>query len=190
MSNVNFSNHFLIAMPSRDDSVFTGTVVYVCEHNERGALGVVINKVTNMMMDDFFGRVEIKLDTPALALSFSHQAVMFGGPVQGDRGFVLHVPGGDFSSTLKVTDDVSYTTSKDVLQSIASGLGPEKFLVSVGYVGWEKNQLETEIAENRWLVVEATPMVLFELPVEQRYSAAIKLLGIDPMMLSYDIGHA
>ena len=184
--DLNLSNHFLIAMPSMLDPIFGGTVVYLCEHNERGALGMVINKPTDITMSDLFSRLDLQ---PEIA-PFAEKPVMFGGPVQDDRGFVLHSPLGEFSSMLKVTDDIAFTTSRDVLEAVASGQGPQRLLVSIGYSGWGAGQLEEEISRNGWLTVAADPAVIFDLPVNERYTAALKLLGVNPAMLSSGVGHA
>jgi len=188
-SGLNLANHFLIAMPSIQDPVFGGTVVYVCEHNDKGVLGVVINKPTDMTMETLFDRVDLKL-AEGLRATVVDEPIMFGGPVQDDRGFVLHSPGGRYSSSLSVTDDVAFTTSIDVLEAVASGGGPARMLVSIGYAGWSPGQLEEEILRNGWLTVGADARVLFDLPIEERYNAAIKLLGIDPLMLASEAGHA
>lgn len=188
-SGLNLANHFLIAMPAIQDPVFGGTVVYVCEHNDKGVLGVVINKPTDMTMETLFDRVDLKL-AEGLRAAVVDEPIMFGGPVQDDRGFVLHSPGGHYSSSLSVTDDVAFTTSIDVLEAVASGGGPARMLVSIGYAGWSPGQLEEEISRNGWLTVGADARVLFELPIEERYNAAIKLLGIDPLMLATEAGHA
>ena len=188
-STLNLANHFLIAMPSMQDPIFGGAVVYVCEHNEKGVLGVVLNKPTDMTMDVLFERIDLKVDD-SVQDQVSSEPIMFGGPVQDDRGFVLHTPGGRFSSSLAVTDDVAFTTSIDVLEAVASGDGPQRLLVSIGYAGWSPGQLEDEISRNGWLTVGASAAVMFDLPIEQRYTAAIKLLGIDPMMLAAEAGHA
>ena len=188
-STLNLANHFLIAMPAMQDPVFGGTVVYVCEHNENGVLGVVINKPTDMTMEVLFDRIDLKLaagsDTPII-----NEPIMFGGPVQDDRGFVLHTPGAHYSSSLMVTDEIAFTTSIDVLEAVAKGDGPERMLVSIGYSGWSPGQLEDEIGRNGWLTVGASADILFDFPIEQRYVAAIKLLGIDPLMLASEAGHA
>ena len=185
---LSLADHFLIAMPSMLDPVFGGTVVYLCEHNANGALGVIINKPTDMTVETLLNRIELKLEiAPTLVDS---KPVMFGGPVQSDRGFVLHAPIGDFSSTLPVTDQIALTTSKDVLEAVATGRGPERLLVSLGCAGWGAGQLEEEITRNGWLTVRADPGILFDLPLEQRFVAALKLLGIDPLMLSGEAGHA
>jgi putative transcriptional regulator len=188
-SGMNLANHFLIAMPSMQDPIFGGTVVYICEHNDKGVLGVVINKPTDMTMEVLFERIDLKL-ADGLRSSVVNEPIMFGGPVQDDRGFVLHTPGGRYSSSLMVTDDVAFTTSIDVLEAVANGEGPQRMLVSIGYAGWSPGQLEEEISRNGWLTVDADARVLFDLPIEERYVAAIRLLGIDPLMLASEAGHA
>ena len=185
----NLANHFLIAMPSMQDPIFGGTVVYICEHNDNGVLGVVINKPTDMTMEILFERIDLKL-SEGLRTTVVNEPIMFGGPVQDDRGFVLHTPGAPYSSSLTVTDEVAFTTSIDVLEAVAAGDGPQRLLVSIGYSGWSPGQLEEEICRNGWLTVGADAHVLFDLPIEERYNAAIKLLGIDPMMLASEAGHA
>ena len=185
----NLADHFLIVMPSMQDPIFGGTVVYVCEHNDNGVLGVVINKPTDMTLQVLFERIDLQLSA-ALELPVVNEPIMFGGPVQDDRGFVLHTPGTPYSSSLKVTDDVAFTTSIDVLEAVAGGTGPQRMLVSIGYAGWSPGQLEDEIGRNGWLTVAADPAILFDLPAEQRYVAAMKLLGIDPLMLAFEAGHA
>jgi len=170
------------------DPVFGGTVVYVCEHNENGVLGVVINKPTDMTMHTLFERIDLKVDHGLEG--HDDEPIMFGGPVQDDRGFVLHTPGHRYSSSLTVTKDVAFTTSIDVLEAVAAGEGPPRMLVSIGYSGWSPGQLEEEISRNGWLTVGADPDILFDLPIEDRYTAAMRLLGIDPLMLTSEAGHA
>lgn len=191
---LDLTNHFLIAMPSMLDPIFGGTVVYLCEHNHNGALGVVINKPTDMTMDVLFDRINLKLeikpDTPDAMPELYRRPVMFGGPVQVERGFVLHSTSEKYSSTLQVTDEVALTTSKDVLEAVAHGNGPDRVLVTLGCSGWSPGQLEGEIGRNGWLTVKADPFIIFELPVEERFTAALALLGIDPVMLSGDAGRA
>jgi len=187
-SELNLANHFLIAMPSMLDPVFGGTVIYLCEHNAKGALGVIINKPTDMTLDVLFDRIDLKLEIAPTQMS--KKPVMFGGPVQVERGFVLHTPLRQFSSMMKVTDDVTLTTSKDVLEAVAAGKGPEQVLVTLGCAGWSAGQLEDEISRNGWLTVRAEPSILFDMPIADRFVAAIKLLGIDPMMLASEAGHA
>lgn len=184
------ADHFLIAMPSMLDPVFGGTVVYLCEHNAEGALGVIVNKATDMTMDVLFERIDLDLEIAANQLPIAKKQVMFGGPVQVDRGFVLHSPHGNFSSMMRVSDEVGLTTSKDVLEAVATGEGPSRLLVTLGCAGWSAGQLEQEISRNGWLTVRADPSIVFDLPIEERFAAAISLLGIDPMMLTGEAGHA
>jgi len=190
LSDLNLVNHFLIAMPSMQDPMFGGTVIYICEHNDRGALGMIINKPTDMNIETLLDRINIKLDLTPQLCQDTKKLVMFGGPVQDDRGFVLHAPVENFSSTLVINEQIAFTTSRDVLEAVAQGRGPKNILVSVGYSGWGAGQLEEEIIKNGWLTVPADPVILFELPIEQRLAAATKLLGFDPMMLSGEAGHA
>jgi putative transcriptional regulator len=187
---LNLANHFLIAMPSMLDPIFGGAVVYLCEHDANGALGVIINKPTDMSMEVLFERIDLTLEIQPGQTAMSKTPVMFGGPVQVERGFVLHAPHGEFSSMMRISDEVALTTSKDILDAVASGSGPEKIMVSLGCAGWSAGQLEQEIVKNGWLTVSADPSVIFDLPVAERFVAAVKLLGIDPMMLTGEAGHA
>lgn len=187
---LNLADHFLIAMPSMLDPVFGGTVVYLCEHNADGALGVIINKATDMTMDVLLERIELTTEYSANRLEIDNKPIMFGGPVQVERGFVLHSPHGPYSSMMKVNDDVALTTSKDVLEAVAVGDGPRRLLVSLGCSGWSAGQLEEEITRNGWLTVRADPTIIFDTPIEERFAAAVKLLGFDPMMLAGQAGHA
>jgi putative transcriptional regulator len=189
-SELNLADHFLIAMPSMLDPIFGGTVVYLCEHNASGALGVIINKATDMTMEVLFERIGLELEIAPSAGDVGQKPVMFGGPVQVERGFVLHAPHGNFSSMMTVTDDIALTTSKDVLESVASGDGPRRVLVTLGCAGWSAGQLEQEIGRNGWLTVRADHSIIFDLPIEERFVAAMKLLGIDPTMLAGEAGHA
>jgi putative transcriptional regulator len=184
------ADHFLIAMPSMLDPVFGGTVVYVCEHNADGALGMIINRPTDMTMDVLFERLELSLEIGPHGEPRSGKPVMFGGPVQVERGFVLHAPNDDYSSSLVVSDEVALTTSRDVLEAVAAGRGPQHLIVTLGCAGWSAGQLEDEILRNGWLTVKADPTVLFDTPVEERFTAAMHLLGIDPTDLSGEVGHA
>ncbi len=188
MQNVNLTNHFLIAMPNMVDPHFAKSLTFICEHNEQGALGVVVNRPTDMTLDTLFEQVEIPLGTPELG----ELPVYFGGPVQVDRGFVLHRPVGEWQSTLSVKGAVGLTTSRDILQALGSGAGPGRgnVLVSLGYAGWAPGQLEVELGQNAWLTVQAVPTVIFDLPPEQRFGAAMSLLGVDPTCLSEEAGHA
>ena len=172
------------------DPVFGGAVVYLCEHNASGALGVIINKPTDMTMQVLLERIDLELEIVPHRKSIDRKLVMFGGPVQIERGFVLHMPLGAFSSMMPITDQIALTTSKDVLEAVASGGGPERILVSLGCSGWSAGQLEEEIARNGWLTVPADPNIIFDMPIAERFAAAMGLLGIDPMMLTGEAGHA
>jgi putative transcriptional regulator len=187
---INLTNQFLIAMPGMADDTFAGAVVYLCEHTENGALGLVINKPIDIKLKNLFEKVDLLLGESALA----EQPVFYGGPVQTERGFVLHERLGDgespFSSTLAIPGGLDMTTSKDVLEALAQGVGPKRLLVTLGYSGWGAGQLEDELGRNGWLTVEAHPDVIFDTPIGQRYTRALGLLGIDPRMLSQEAGHA
>jgi len=184
---MDLKHHFLIAMPNMVDPNFSGSVVYVCEHNDKTAVGLVINRPTELTLARLFDKIDLKLEIAPRR----DDLVFFGGPVQTERGFVLHQPSGSYGSTLRVTDDIALTTSKDVLEAIAVGDGPNKVLVTLGYAGWGAGQLEEEIAHNAWLTVAADPLVIFETPAEGRMAAALKLLGIfDGTQLSGQAGHA
>jgi len=187
---LNLTDHFLIAMPSMLDPIFGGTVVYICEHNDSGALGMIINRPTDMTMDVLFDRLDLSLEINPHGSASARGPVMFGGPVQVERGFVLHAPAADYNSSLNVSSDVSLTTSRDVLEAAARGEGPSRLLVTLGCAGWSAGQLEDEILRNGWLTVRADPAILFDTPVEARFAAAMSLLGIDPTMLSGEAGHA
>ena len=182
----NFTDHFLIAMPSLGESVFGKTVTYVCEHNDQGALGIVVNRPLDIKLETLFSQVDIKLEIESMKAS----PVYFGGPVQTDRGFVLHRPLGGWSSTLKVTEEIGLTTSKDILQAVGLGEGPDDIIMTLGYAGWSAGQLESEIAQNAWLTVAADPQVMFNLPVEQRLEAAMGLIGANFANLMDVAGHA
>ena len=180
------SNQFLIAMPGLEDPNFFHTVTYICEHNDEGALGLVINRPLDMRLGEVFEHMKIEPSDPRAA----EVRVYLGGPVQQDRGFVLHEPLGEWEATLKVTDRIGITSSADILAAIAEGRGPERKLVALGYAGWGAGQLEREMSENAWLSGPADPQVLFELPDEARWKAAAAALGVDLDLLSGDAGHA
>ncbi|MGJ7496803.1 YqgE/AlgH family protein [Variovorax sp. RT4R15] len=192
---MNLTHHFLIAMPGLQDETFARSVVYLCEHSERGALGLVINKPSDINLKVLFEKVELHLSRP----EFGEAPVFQGGPVQTERGFVLHEPvvanAPDskelvYASTMTIPGGLEMTTSKDVLEALATGAGPRKVLVSLGYSAWEQGQLESELAENSWLTVGADPAVIFDTPVEQRYDRALMLLGLEAWKLSPHAGHA
>ena len=188
---INLTNHFLIAMPGLSDELFGRSVVFMCEHSERGALGLVINKPSDILLPRLFEKVDLPMGRDDLL----NLPVFQGGPVQTERGFVLHeaVSGeGEsvYASTLSIPGGLEMTTSKDVLEAMASGAGPRRVFVSLGYASWGQGQLESEITENSWLTVEADPAVIFDAPVAERYERAMALLGLQPWMLSPDAGHA
>jgi len=186
MSSINLTHHFLIAMPNMVDPYFARTLTYVCEHNDQGALGIVVNRPIDMTMQALFERLSLTLRHSELA----DAPVFFGGPVQTDRGFVLHAPAGNWQSTLRVREAIGLTTSKDVLEAVGRGEGPAKLLVTLGYAGWSAGQLEHELSQNAWLTVEAQDAIIFDTPVEERLPAAMELLGIDFARLQDEAGHA
>jgi len=186
VSSVNLTHHFLIAMPSMADPYFSKTLTYICEHNDQGALGLVVNRPIDMTLRALFERLSLQMrdgrsgDAP----------IYFGGPVQTDRGFVLHEPAGDWQSTLRVRDLIGLTTSKDILEAVGRGEGPERMLVTLGYAGWSPGQLEHELSQNAWLTVEARDGIIFDTPAEERLPAAMELLGLDYARLQDSAGHA
>jgi putative transcriptional regulator len=204
------SHHFLIAMPGLEDPTFAKSVVYLCEHSERGAMGLIINKPGDLSLKHLFDKVELPLHREDLLQS----NVLHGGPVQTERGFVLHEPMLEsdlensekpdtalkpeadskstsiYASTLSVPGGLAMTTSKDVLEAMSNGSGPKRVLVTLGYASWGEGQLESEIGENSWLTVEADPAVIFDTPIEKRYEKALALLGLQPWMLLNQAGHA
>ena len=186
MQSVNLTHHFLIAMPNMADPHFSKTPTYVCEHNEQGALGLVINRPLDMTLGKLLDQVNI----PVASADCHSVAVHFGGPVQTDRGFVLHGPVGNWQSTLSISADIGLTTSKDILEAVARGEGPRQMLVTLGYSGWAPGQLEHELAQNAWLTVEASEEVIFKLPAAQRLPRAMQLLGVNYATLSEQSGRA
>ena len=186
MPQLDFSQHFLIAMPAMTDPFFAKSLTYICEHNDQGALGIVVNRPIDLTLGELFEQIKLPLGHSELGMLPVH----FGGPVQTDRGFVLHDPVGQWQSTLAVNDRIGLTTSKDILEAVGEGHGPNNMLVTLGYAGWSQGQLEEELAQNAWLTVEATEEILFGLPAEERLAAAMALLGIDYASLSENAGHA
>ena len=217
-ASINLTHHFLIAMPGLEDAAFAKSVVYVCEHSERGALGLVINKPGELSMKSLFDKVDLPLHRQDLVNS----PVLQGGPVHTERGFVLHdamwvdasaepidasasadaatlddtahSAASDkqsvYASTMAIPGGLEMTTSKDVLEALSMGAGPKRVLISLGYSAWGEGQLESELAENSWLTVGADLAVIFDTPVEQRYERAMKLLGLESWMLSSEVGHS
>jgi putative transcriptional regulator len=184
---INLTNHFLIAMPGLVDDLFAKSVVYVCEHSARGALGLVINKPADIKMAGLFDKVDLPLQRADLTDS----PVFHGGPVQVERGFVLHEPNPlPYASTMDIPGGLAMTTSKDVLEALSGGAGPHKVLVTLGYSSWGEGQLESELGANSWLTVDADRRLIFDTPVEQRYDGALALLGLQSWMISTQVGHA
>jgi putative transcriptional regulator len=196
---INLTHHFLIAMPGLQDSGFTKSVVYLCEHSKRGALGLIINKPSELNLQHLFDKV----DLPMQRQDLTNTPVFQGGPLQTERGFVLHETmhgtpsAGDtpseesvYASTMMIPGGLEMTTSRDVLEAISTGAGPSRVLVSLGYSSWSEGQLETELADNSWLTVAADPTVIFDTPIEKRYDQALKLLGIEAWTLSPVAGRA
>ena len=185
-------NHFLIAMPHLEDSNFSGTVTYICEHNEDGALGIVINKpLEQLEVAELFAQLE--LPNPNSGLSEYEEVVSHiyeGGPVHHERGFIVHTGSANWDSSLQVSDELSLTTSVDILDAIANRRGPQQFLIALGCAGWEGGQLEKELQENTWLTCPANNAVLFDSPDEGKLQAAAGLLGIDINLLSSQARHA
>jgi len=195
-ASIDLKHHFLIAMPGLEDETFARSVIYMCEHSERGAMGLIINKPADISMRLLFDKVDLPLRREDLA----HHLVSHGGPVQTDRGFVLHDPvcmdkpedndGAIYASTLKVPGGLEMTTSRDVLEALSSGAGPRRVLITLGYASWGEGQLESELGENAWLTVPASADVIFDVPMAERYDRALDLLGLKSWMLSPDAGHA
>ena len=192
LSASHLANQFLVAMPGMVDPNFAGSVIYLFEHTERGAMGLVVNRPTELDLATLFDKIELKLEIAPLL----EQPVYFGGPVQVERGFVLHepIPSPSYSSSLIIPGGLTMTTSKDVLEALAIGNGPRKFLMTLGYAGWSAGQLEEEITLNGWMNVPLSRQqminIIFDTPSSQRYEKAMSHLGFDPSHLSGEAGHA
>jgi len=195
-ASIDLKHHFLIAMPGLEDETFARSVIYMCEHSSRGAMGLIINNPADISMRLLFDKV----DLPLLREDLVQNPVSQGGPVQTERGFVLHDPvmtdksdklgGSVYASTLTVPGGLEMTTSRDVLEALSSGAGPRRVLVTLGYSSWGEGQLESELGENTWLTVPASADVIFDVPMAERYDRALDLLGLKSWMLSPEAGHA
>lgn len=183
--SANLTNHFLIAMPGMADPFFAKTVTYLCQHSNEGALGIIVNRPSDLTLGDIMQQMNIGVSEPGMG----GLPVYFGGPVQPERGFVLHEAPGRWDSTLQVSDSIALTTSRDILEAIARGEGPKKVLVALGYAGWSKGQLEREIVDNAWLNAPADKSIIFEQPSAQRWKAAAELMGVDISLLTTQAGH-
>lgn len=180
------TNQLLIAMPGMQDPNFSTTVTLICEHNDEGALGIVINRPLELKLSGLFEQLDVDDPDPVAADS----PVMMGGPVGPERGFVLHNPASEFENTLAVSDDIHLTFSRDVIDEMAAGTGPNKSLVALGYAGWHPGQLEDEMLANSWLSVPASTDIVFDLPFDDRWASAARKIGIDISQISPDAGHA
>lgn len=181
-------NHFLIAMPSLDDTFFERSVIYICEHDKKGAMGIMINRPIGIEVNELLLQMQLK-DEPELITSLGAK-VLIGGPVTPERGFVLHTPQSTWNNSQSLTDELMLTTSRDVLSALGSDTAPEQFIVALGYAGWSRDQLEQELAENTWLSIPATPELLFSIEYEDRWQLATESLGFDIWQLSNQTGHA
>jgi putative transcriptional regulator len=179
-------DHFLIAMPSIGDGIFAHSITYICEHNDQGAMGIVINHPLDLSLDEIFEHLEIdNIQSP------HNDQILAGGPVHMDRGFVLHRnTEAAWDSTIRVSDQIALTTSQDILTAIAHDEGPRDSLVALGYAGWSEGQLESELADNAWLTAPADSDIIFNTPIEQRAKAAAAKMGIDLALISPEAGHA
>jgi len=179
------TNHFLIAMPTLGDPNFFHTVTYICLHNEEGAMGIVINRPMDIELSELFEHMEIKSENP-----YANRLPVFeGGPMQPQRGFVIHQPAGEWNAMITVNNELCITTSRDIIEAIASGRGPQKALIALGYAGWGAGQLDQEMADNAWLTTPADHQILFQTPPEQRWHAAAAAMGVDLALLSTEVGH-
>ena len=186
MNSVHLTNQYLIAMPQMADPNFYHTATYMCEHNDEGAMGLIINRPLDISLADVLNQIDIEVTDPLLA----NTPIYYGGPVQEERGFVLHKPVTTWESTIIISDQLAITTSKDILIKIAEGNGPKQFLITLGYAGWSAGQIEKELADNTWLNGAADASIMFDTPIEDRWSQAAKDMGIDLNLLSGDAGHA
>ena len=186
-NNSYLTGHFLIAMPGLQDPNFLRTVTYICEHNDKGAFGVVINRELNAKVSEVLDQLTIPYDENNELVG---KSVFVGGPVEVERGLILHSPVGSWESTLVSNDDIGLTSSLDIMKAIVSDSPPDQFFIVLGYAGWDAGQLEEELATNAWLHGPADKDIIFNLSPEKRWDAAAKLLGVDLSLLSTDIGHA
>jgi putative transcriptional regulator len=182
----NLTGHFLIAMPSLNDGFFNQAVTYICEHDENGSFGIIINQQTGITLKQIAKEMAIETENNYN----DKQLVFIGGPVDQGRGFILHRPVGNWQSSLKVNNNIAITTSKDILQAIINNEGPEDNIVALGYAGWAAGQLDNEMASNTWLSCPADEQIIFNTPIEERWKTAAKLIGVDLSLLSSDAGHA
>lgn len=187
---MNLTNHFLVAMPTMQDPNFKHSVIYVCEHNDEGAMGIIINQPIEISIADMLEQINVERTLPLVNPLSLEYPVLNGGPVAEDRGFVLHTLQADYDSSITITPQLAVTTSLDILSQLGTQQAPEQFVVALGYAGWDEGQLEQELADNNWLTIEANNTIIFSTPIDQRWHQAIAILGVSPANLSSDIGHA
>ncbi|NII11993.1 YqgE/AlgH family protein [Oleiagrimonas sp. C23AA] len=185
-SPISLAGQFLIAMPAMDDPDFARGVTFVCQHNDEGAIGLVVNRLSEFRLGDVLAQMKLSCDDEAI----TDAPVLLGGPVQPERGFVLHQSRHHFDSSYQISERWAVTTSRDILSAMAAGEGPERAVVALGYAGWGAGQLENELKENAWLTTPADEHIVFDTPLEDRWSAATRLVGIDPSHLTGYAGHA
>ena len=186
LETTTLTNHFLIAMPSMRDPSFKRGVAFLCQHSEEGAMGLLVNRLSEYRLGDVLAQMNLSANSADVA----DAPVLIGGPVQPERGFVLHSPHGQWESSFKISESICVTTSRDILVAIAEGRGPERTLVTLGYSGWGAGQIETELKDNGWLTAEASETILFDTPIEQRWDAAAALVGVNIANLTSYSGRA
>lgn len=186
MNSLDLTNHFLIAMPTLVDPNFEATVTYMCAHSEEGAMGIVINRPLEIELGEVLEQMELAPHDPAIV----SRPVYQGGPVHQDRGFVIHRPANEWNSTITISTDVGISTSRDILEAISTGDGPDDALVALGYAGWGAGQIEHEMSQNAWLSGPADLEIIFQTPVNKRWQRAADIIGIDLASISHDIGHS
>ncbi len=187
MQHFGLKDHFLMAMPHLEDPNFAGSLSYLCDHDEKGTMGVIVNRPLELTLEALFEQLELGGEESP----HRNAPVYYGGPVHKDRGFILHRGSSTpWDSSIQVTEELALTTSMDMLQALAAGEGPEDFLVCLGCAGWEAGQLEQEILENAWLTVEGRADILFEVAPEQRLGAAAGILGVDLNLMTREAGHS
>jgi putative transcriptional regulator len=191
LENVNLTGQFLIAMPAMTDPYFSKSVTFICTHNQDGAMGIVLNRITDITIANLFSQIKLESDTASLL----EKTVHYGGPVQVERGFILHTPHVEYNSTVLVNNSIALTTSKDILEAVAVNNGPQKMLIALGYAGWTPGQLENELAQNAWLslqtsLIEETHALIFDAPNQHKFDLAMGMMGLNLGNLSQQAGHA
>jgi putative transcriptional regulator len=191
LENVNLTGQFLIAMPAMTDPYFSKSVTFICTHNQDGAMGIVLNRITDITIANLFSQIKLESDSASLL----EKTVHYGGPVQVERGFILHTPHAEYNSTVLVNGSIALTTSKDILEAVAANNGPQKMLIALGYAGWTPGQLEDEMAQNAWLSlqtsqIEETHALIFDAPNQHKFDLAMGMMGLNLANLSHNAGHA